>query len=428
MLAIASEPILSLADTAMIGHLGVEPLAARAIAGALFAGIHWIFSFLAFGTTTLVAHHYGANEPWRCGEMTFHALFLALVSGIAIALCGLFLAPLLFSLMGAEESVRALGISYFRIRILALPFLFLFYAAVGFLRGIQNTRLPMRIAFMVNGLNILLDYLWIYGKAGFPALGLTGAAWASVAAQAIGGILCLKLFFFSSYTERYGLRSQALSPRQLLPLFRIGHEIALRTAALQLALIFATAMASRMSAVLLASHEIAIQLWLLISYTIDGLAVAGQALVAKYLGGHRADRSYDVGKRLILWGLGTGLLFAATYLSLKQPLIALFTKSPEVIDTLRGIFFLLVFFQPLNGIVFVLDGVLIGASDTRFLMWAMLIGSLGIFIPISWLSLQLGWGLTGLWIGFTLFMAWRLATNLLRFSNRRWESAFPGRT
>ena len=184
-----------------------------------------------------------------------------------------------------------------------------------------------------------------------------------------------------------------------------------------------------MGTVFISSHEIAFQLWIFCSDTVDGLAVAGQALVAKYLGNDRAEKALLLGKTLILWGCAAGLVFGLGYLLSKQILINLFTKNPDVIQILSAeIFPLLVLFQPLNGIVFVLDGVLIGAHDTRFLMWAMLIGSSIIFIPITWLSLQFGFGLLGVWVGLSLFMAYRLTTNLVRLLSRRWIHASTGRS
>ncbi len=427
MLAIASEPILSLADTAMLGRLGVEPLAARAIGSALIGGIYWAFSFLIFGTTTLVAYHYGANEPEACGETYLHAIFLAVVGGTAIAFISIYFAPHLYTLMGAEQPVLVAGISYFRIRIAGTPFIFLFFATVGFLRGIQNTRTPMLIAFFVNGLNIVLDYALIYGEFGLPAMGLRGAAIASLVSQAIVGAICIRLLFFSSYTTPYGLTRWRFDLRRFLPLSRIGRDIAIRTGALRFSLVFATATVARMGTGFLSSHEIAIQLWLLCSDTIDGLAVAGQALVAKYLGSNRTKQAYRLGKTLIFWGCAAGLIFALCYITFQQTLIALFPNSQEIVLLLSsGIFLLLALFQPLNGIVFVLDGFLIGAHDTRFLMWAMLIGALGIFVPISWISLQWGLGFLGVWAGLSLLMAYRLATNLYRLLSKRWVVASTG--
>ncbi|MGH7772331.1 MAG: MATE family efflux transporter [Candidatus Binatia bacterium] len=427
MLAIASEPILSLADTAMIGRLGVEPLAAKAIGSALIGGIYWIFTFLVFGTTTLVGYHHGANEQEECGEVCLHALFLAMVGGMAVLSLGILFAPYLYAWMGAREEVLVDGTTYFRIRIAGTPFTFFFYVTVGFLRGIQNTRTPMVIAFAVNGLNLILDYVLIYGEFGFPAMGLQGAAVAALAAQVIGGVICLTLLFSSSYTSRYGLTHWRFTRRRITPLFLIGRDLAIRTGALRFSLVFATATVGRMGTGPLSSHEIAFQLWLLCSDAIDGLAVAGQVLVAKYLGGNLADKAYRMGKILILCGLTAGLVFAVGYLWMKQPMIALFTKNPGVVWTLSGgIFLFLALFQPLNGIVYVLDGFLIGANDTRFLMWAMLIGGLGIFIPVAWISLQWDFGLLGVWTGLCLLMAWRLVTNLFRFFSRHWISAFPG--
>lgn len=404
----------------MIGRVGVEPLAARAVASSLFSGVYWFFSFLVFGTTTLVAHHYGSRENERCGEVAFHAALLAALGGIVIALALAVLAPLLFFVMGADDNVSFLGIPYFRIRLVSLPFFFLFYATAGFLRGIQNTWLPMLIAFAVNGLNIALDYAWIYGEFGFPALGLKGAAYASVLSQALGGIVCLKLLFFSKYAEEYGVRVQPLSRNRFLPLFRLSRELTVRTASLFFSLMFATAMVSRMGVVQLSSHEIALQLWMLVSYTTDGLAVAGQVLVAKYLGRDQPEKSYNIGRALVVCGIVLGLCFTTAYLFFRGSLISVFTTNGQVIETVSSIFWLLALFQPLNGIVFVLDGILFGASDMRFLMKAMLAGAGCIFIPISWLSLHFGWDLIGVWVGFTLFMLWRLATNLTRFFGRRW--------
>ena len=285
MLAIASEPVFILADTAMIGRLGVEPLAARAIASSLIGGIYWIFAFLIFGTTTLVGYHRGANEPESCGEICLHALFLAAVGGIAVSVLGIFFAPHLYFLMGAEPEVLKQGTVYFRIRIAGTPFTFLFFAAVGFLRGIQDTRTPMLVAFAVNGLNCVLDYLLIYGGLGLPALGLKGAGIATLACQILAGCICLRILFFSSYTSQYKLNRWSFSARRFLSLSRIGRDLAIRTGALRFSLVFATGTVARMGMVSLSSHEIALQLFLLSSDTIDGIAVAGQTLAAKHLGG-----------------------------------------------------------------------------------------------------------------------------------------------
>jgi putative MATE family efflux protein len=421
MLALASQPLLSIGDTAMIGRLGVEPLAARAVGAAIIGGIYWIFAFLSFGTTTLVGYHHGAHDLRACGETYFHALFLALLGGIGVACAGLLFATPLYSLMGAGAPVINEGVSYFRIYIASAPFTFIFFASVGFFRGILDTRTPMIIAFLITGTHLLLDYGLIYGHFGLPRLGLNGAAIAAWVGQLVGAAACLGIFFFSRSTAAYRNPKWRISLTRIRPLFRIGSDLAIRTGALRGSLVFATSCAARMGASVLSAHEIAFQLMLLCSDVIDGLAVAGQALVAKYLGAAQKETAIAMGKTLILCGAVAGLIFGIAFLGAQDAIASFFTNSTDVKLLLgAGVILLVALFQPLNGIVFVLDGLLIGARDTRFLMWAMLIGALGIFVPISWMSLNWGWGLMGIWAGVAALMSWRLLTLLYRFFSRKW--------
>jgi putative MATE family efflux protein len=428
ILAIASEPLLNIADTAMIGRLGVDPLAARAIGSALIGGVYWAFTFLVFGTTTLVGFHHGANDDAACAETWLHALFLALIGGVSVTIVGFLLAPILYQVMGADEAVVRLGVPYFRLRIASATFTFVFFATVGFFRGIQDTRTPMLVALIINGLNLVLDYGLIYGSFGFPALALQGAAAAAWISQGIGAAICIGLFLFSSRSVRYRQSHWRINPSRLRPLFRIGRDLAVRTGALRFSLVFATGSAARMGTTSLAAHEIAFQLLMLSSDVTDGLAVAGQALASKHLGSGRIERAYRMGKTLILCGGVAGLLFAATFFLGQNAIVRLFTTSSEVMLLLGGTLILLVaLFQPANGIVFVLDGFLIGAHDTRFLMWAMLVGALCLFVPLSWLSLQQGWGLMGIWTGVSMLMTWRLVTNVYRFKSQKWAPGIASR-
>lgn len=424
MLALASQPLLSIGDTAMIGHLGVEPLAARAIGAAIIGGIYWIFTFLSFGTTTLVGHHHGANDFKACGETYFHALCLALLGGVGVACAGLLFATPLYQLMGAAGNVVNEGVPYFRIYIVSAPFTFVFFASVGFFRGTLNTRTPMVIAFLISGTHLLLDYGLIYGHFGLPRLGLKGAAIAASSAQLVGAATCLGIFFFSRSMAAYRAVQWRLSLTRFRPLLRIGSDLAIRTGALRGSLVFATSCAARMGASVLSAHEIAFQLMLLGSDVIDGLAVAGQALVAKYLGSAQKETAFAMGKTLIRCGAVAGLIFGIAFLGAQDTIVSLFTNSTDVKLLLgAGVILWVALFQPLNGIVFVLDGLLIGAHDTRFLMWAMLIGGLGIFVPISWMALHWGWGLMGIWAGVGALMSWRLITLLYRFFSRTWSAS-----
>jgi MATE family multidrug resistance protein len=406
----------------MIGHLGVESLAARAVGAAIIGGIYWIFAFLSFGTTTLVGYHHGAQDFRACGETYLNALFVALLGGVGIACAGLIFATPLYRLMGAGPNVIEEGVPYFCIYITSAPFTFIFFASVGLFRGIQNTKTPMIIAFAVTVIHLLLDYGLIYGHFGLPRLGLKGAAMAAFVGQLVGAAACLGIFFFSRSMAAYRAAKWRISFSRLRPLFRIGGDLAIRTGALRGSLVFATSCAARMGADVLSAHEIAFQLMLLGSEVIDGLAVAGQALVAKYLGAAQKEKAIAMGKTLILCGAVAGFIFGIAFLGAQDAIAGFFTNSTDVKLLLgAGVILLVAVFQPLNGIVFVLDGFLIGARDTRFLMWAMLIGALGIFVPISWMSLHSGWGLVGIWAGVGALMSWRLLTLLYRFFSRKWS-------
>jgi MATE family, multidrug efflux pump len=421
MLAQASQPILNIGETALIGRLGAEALAARAIGAAIISSIYWVFAFLTFGTTTLIGFHFGARDKKAAGQTYFHALVLALTGGIAVAVAGSVFAEPLYRLLGAEPAVVAKGANYFRIYIASAPLTLMVYSSVGFLRGIQNTRTPFLVALAMTALQLTLDYGMIYGNFGLPAFGLIGAAAAACIAQLTGATIYLAMFLTSKQTAEYRAIQWRITVGGLGPLFRIGQELALRTGALRLSLVFATSTAARMGAATLSAYEIIFQLFMLCSDVIDGLAIAGQALVAKYLGSQEKRQAYRMGVTLSVSGFVTGLLFALAFATAWNSIVRFFTASPEVIVRLTGNIMLLVcFFQPLNGVVFVLDGLLIGARDTRYLMWAMLAGALAVFVPISWSSLHFRWGLIGIVSGVSALMLWRCATNLLRFFSRRW--------
>jgi MATE family multidrug resistance protein len=420
MLAQAGQPILNIAETAMIGRLGVTELAARAIGAALAGSIYWIFAFLTFGSTTLIGHHFGARDYRACGQTYLHALLVALVGGLAVAGAGVAFAEPLYRLLGAEAAVVERGAGYFRIYIAGAPPTLIVYSSIGFFRGVQNTRTPLAIAFVITAIQLLLDFGLIYGNFGLPALGLYGAALAACSAQLCGAAIYLALFFKSPLNTDYRAGSWRPSISGLKPLFRIGQDLAIRTGALRLSLVFATSTAARMGAATLAAYEVVFQLFMLGSDLIDGLAIAGQALTAKYLGSQERRRAYHMGVTLLFCGGLAGAGFALGFAAAWSAIVAYFTTSREVISLLDHSTMLLVCaLQPFNGMVFVLDGLLIGARDTRYLMWAMLAGAM-ILIAIAWSALQLAWGLTGILSAVTALMAWRSATNLVRFFKQTW--------
>jgi putative MATE family efflux protein len=408
--ALAAEPLYLLADTAMVGHLGTEELAALAIAATLLAGAFTLFNFLTYGTTAQVARFHGAGEELEAGRLAAQALWLSAGIGVCLtAFLASFAVPLV-GLMGGEGRTGELAVLYLRIGALGLPFALIALAGQGWLRGVSNLRTPLVIVVAANAANVALNVLFIYGFG----WGLAGSAWATVVAQAgMGGAFVRALLAAPADSRQASLA-------RMRPLVRIGGQIFVRTAALYGSFLVASAVVARMGDDSLGAHQIAFQLFVFLALVLDAIAIAGQVIVGRSLGAGDADAAYDSALRMIGWSVAAGAVFALILLALIDVLPRAFTSDPAVIDRAREIWPLFALMQPANGAVFALDGILIGAGDTRFLMWAMLAASLLVFVPIALLSLALDWGIVGVWIGLVALIATRLGTCWWRFAGRRW--------
>lgn len=408
--ALAAEPLYLLADTAMVGHLGTEELAALAIAATLLSGAFTLFNFLTYGTTAQVARFHGAGEEVQAGRLAAQALWLSAGIGVCLTAFLAGLAVPLVDLMGGEGHTGELAVLYLRIGSLGLPFALIALAGQGWLRGVSDLRTPLVIVVVANAANVALNLLFIYGFG----WGLAGSAWATVVAQlGMGAAFVRALLAAPADSRRPSLA-------RMRPLARIGGEIFVRTAALYGSFLVASAVAARIGDYSLGAHQIAFQLFIFLALVLDAIAIAGQVIVGRSLGAGDADGAYDAALRMIGWSVAAGAVFALLLLALIDVLPRAFTSDPAVIERAQEIWPLFALMQPANGAVFALDGILIGAGDTRFLMWGMLAASLLVFVPIALLSLAFDWGLVGVWVGLVALIATRLATCWWRFAGRRW--------
>ncbi|ADI16064.1 MATE family efflux transporter [Truepera radiovictrix] len=406
---LAADPLVSLVDTAFVGRLGSVPLAALGVNTALFSLAFVVFNFLAYGTTPMVARSLGRGDREAAGRAVVQALTLALLAGgLAVAFLQLFAAPLL-RLMGAGEELVGPALGYLRVRALAGPALLLITAGNGAFRGYQDTRTPFLLTLGLNLVNVALDPLFIFGFG----WGLAGAAWATVVAQWAGALG----FVWVLFARRRALGISVALPRfaELRPFVRVGWELLVRTAALLSTLTLATAVATRVGVLEVAAHQVAAQLWLFLALVVDALAVAAQALVARYRGAGQPLRARAVADRLLAWGFGVGLVLAAGFALFAPVLPRLFTDDPAVVRAVLTVFPFVALMQPLNALVFVWDGVLMGLEDFRYLALAMLVSAAcGALVLL--LVLPLGWGLTGVWWGVATLMGVRLVTLSWRYA------------
>jgi MATE family multidrug resistance protein len=407
--ALAADPLYSLADTALVGNLGTTELGAVAVGTAAFTASFWLFSFLAYGVTPRVAGALGANRPEEASTTGTQALILAVAIGIVLTAIGIAFPEPIVRLLGADDQVSELGANYLRIRILSATAVLIAQVAHGWLRGLHNTKTPMIVAVSGAVLNAVLDYVLIY-----PAgLGVQGAAWATVIGQWL-----VALTFLAILAPKLSA-SKRPDARTIKELLKVGADLVIRTGSLLAALTIATSVAARMGVTELASWQIAMQVWLLLSLTLDSVAIAGQALVARYLGARTPDRATDVGRRLMTWGLLVGLVLAVAITALSQPIADIFSNDADVVAAATSLLVWVGVTQPLSSAAFTLDGILIGASDTRFLAKAMVASSV-LFVGGSLLALDLDWGTGGLAAAATVWLLARAGTTTVRFVGGRW--------
>ena len=407
--ALAAEPSYILVDTAIVGHLGREQLAALGIAATVLTALFAIFNFLQYGTTAQVGRAAGAGEERAARQLGAQALWLCLAVGIALTAALIVFARPVVAAMGGEGETADLAVTYIRIVSLGLPSAFLAIGAQGYLRGVADLRTPLVILVAGNVANAILEVLFVYGFG----WGIEGSAWGTALAQTGMGAV-----FVVSLVRSTG---RDLRPRPALMgrLVRVGRHIFIRTLALMSAFTLAGAIVTRSGDASIAAHQIAFQLWLFLALVLDAIAVAGQVLVGRGLGAGDSERAYEASARMIWLAVYAGGVFAAVFVLLGDVIPRAFTSDELVLDRVGAIWLLFALMQPLNGAVFALDGILIGASDGPYLAWSM-VASFAASAAVAVAALLLDWGIVGVWSALVVLIVVRLALMWRRFASRRW--------
>jgi putative MATE family efflux protein len=408
--SLAAEPLYLLVDTAIVGHLGRSQLAALGIAATVLGAVFAICNFLQYGTTAQVARAAGAGAGDSARRLGAQAVWLSLAFGIAVAVLIASLAEPLVSLMGGEGETAELAVVYLRIASLGLPFAFLALGGQGYLRGVADLRTPLVILVAANAANVVLEVVFVYGFG----WGIEGSAWGTVLAQAGMGAAFLVVI-------ARGLRGGEAAVRLELVrrLLSLGKHIFVRTAALTSSFVLAGAVAARFGDASLGAHQVAFQLWIFLALVLDAVAIAGQIIIGRELGAGNATRAYDAGLRMIWLSVALGGLFAATMLVLRDVLPQAFTGDDTVLAEAALLWPIFALMQPLNGAVFALDGILIGAGDGPYLAASMAI-SFAACAAVLLAALAGDWGIRGVWAALVVLILVRLLTMSARFLRRRW--------
>ncbi len=401
--ALAADPLVSLVDTAFVGRLGADELGALGVTSAVFAVAFFVFNFLAYGTTALVAQAVGRGDRADAGRTVVAALATALALGAAVLVVLELAALPILAVMGADGAVEAQALTYLRIRALAAPAVLVVLAGHGAFRGFQDTRTPMVVTFGLTAVNLVLDPLLIFG-AGW---GIAGAAWATVAAQ-IGGAAAFLWLLLVRRRAALGIELRLPRLSRVRRFLVVGRDLVVRTAALVATITLAAAVATRVGTLAVAAHQVTVQLWIFLGLVIDALAIAGQAMTGRYLGAGAPATARAASRRLLGWGVAGGVALGVVMAALAGVLPGWFTDDPEVLDRVRDVYLFVVLMQPLNAFVFVLDGVLMGAAAFRYLAGSTVAAAIAASAVLLAVEPQ-GWGLAGVWWGITTMIAVRAA-------------------
>jgi MATE family, multidrug efflux pump len=410
--ALIAEPAYVLTDTAIVGRLGTPQLAGLAVASAVLLSLHALMIFLAYGTTGTVARRLGAGDHRGAAAEAVQGLWLAVGVGVVVAAAALIAAGPLVRAFGAAPEVEPYALTYLRISLLGFPSLLIVLAGTGYLRGLQDTRTPLVVAVSTALGNLVLELVLV-----FPLdLGVAGSAWSTVAAQTAAAIVYGRVVLRAATAHGVTLWPD---PARLRAGAALALSLIVRTAALRGAFVLATLVAAHIGTEQLAAHEVGFQVWAFLALALDALAIAAQAMVGHDLGAGDVDRTREATTRLTQLGVMAGLAFTVAVAAAVPFLPRLFSTDPAVVDQIRLVLWFVAGMQVVNAVVFVLDGVLIGAQDLTYLAGAMVVSAV-VFAAGAAAVLAADLGLAALWTVITAFLVARLVTLGLRVIGSAW--------
>ena len=415
--ALVAQPLFVMADTAIVGQLGTEPLAGLGVGSTLTLAMVGAFIFLAYGSTATVARLMGAGRQQEAVESGIQAMWLAVVLGVGIGVVSWSFAPQLAAWLGASGAVLEQAIAYLRWSLPGLPGMFLVLAATGTLRGMADGRTPMLLAIGAAVLNLLGDVLLVFGFG----MGIAGSGAATALAETLMGLAAAGVVLRGAGRVGAARRLRAAGMRTSL---LVGIPLLIRTLAFRAALLLTLWTAARYGEVALAAHQVGFTIWSFLQYVLDALAIAGQTLIGQALGASRPEEARALARRMTWWSLCAGVVLGVVTLLVRQPLAALFSPDRDVREAVAAVLVVVGCTLVIASWVTLFDGVLIGAGDGPYLAWASII-TLVVYAPmilaVAWYAPAGIPGLTWLWLAFSLgFMGVRALTLWWRERSDAW--------
>ncbi|MFD1017087.1 MATE family efflux transporter [Winogradskyella rapida] len=416
LIAGVAEPILSLTDAAIIGNMDYEAttsLAAVGIVGTFFSMLIWVLGQTRSAISSIVSQYLGANQLNAVKNLPAQAIFIITILSLLIIGMTYPLAASIFKLYNAAGPILDFSVTYYQIRVFGFPFTLFTIAVFGTFRGLQNTYHPMLIAIVGAVLNIALDVVLVYGIDGFlPAMHIKGAAYASVLAQVVMALL--SAFYLRRKTDIPLLVKLPFNSEMKRFVFMIAN-LFIRTLALNLALYLATSFATKYGENYIAAYTIAINLWFLGAFLIDGYAGAGNILSGKLFGAKDYKNLIELSNKLIKYGIVVGVLIATIGAIFYYPIGRIFSNDEAVLSEFYKVFWIILAMQPLCALAFIFDGVFKGLGKMKYLRNVLLFSTLAVFVPIVFWTDHLDYKLYGIFIAFTFWMIARGLPLIINF-------------
>jgi putative MATE family efflux protein len=410
--ALLAQPLFLLVDAVIVGTLGTGALAGLGAASTIFGAVVGLCIFLSYAATAAVARLLGAGDRAGALSQGVDGMALGIGLGVILGVIAFAFAEPLIGLLGTSAEVTPYAVTYLRIIAISFPAVLGVLAAVGVLRGLQDTRTTLYVTLAMVTVNLVLCLLFVLGLG----WGIGGSAAATGIAELIGliayGVILLRA------ARRHGV---AVTPSGIgvIRSARDGVPLLVRSIALRAVLVIAAAVAARLGDADLAAYHVTVTLFFALALALDAVAIAGQALLGKTLGAGHVGSSRVITRRIVWWSVWLGVALAIVILALRPWLPGWYGDDAQVIALITSALLILALLQPLSGVVFALDGVLIGAGDTRWLAWAQL-AVLIAFLPAAWLVLDRGWGLDGLWWALGWFLLVRAVLLVWRARGSAW--------
>ena len=414
-----AEPVLSITDTAIVGNIpvdGIESLAAVGIVGSFLSMLIWILGQTRSAISTIISQYLGAGKLDEVKSLPAQAIYFNISLSIIVLLGTIFIIEDIFSLLNAKGKILQYCITYYSIRVWGFPLTLFVFAVMGIFRGLQNTFWPMIIATVGALLNIILDFIFVYGIEGLiRPMYLEGAAWASLISQAVMAILAIILLVRKTEIT---LKLKFPLHSELHHLVRMSLNLFVRTLALNVALILAVREAAALGDRFIGAHTIAINLWLFAAFFVDGYSAAGNSMSGKLLGARDYNGLWSLAKKITRYGIIVSLALMLFGIVFYRPLGQLFSNEVTVLQTFYSIFFIVILAQPMNTIAFVFDGIFKGLGEMKYLRNVLLVATFIGFIPVLYISQYFNLGLYGIWIALTVWMAIRSSALVWKFRRK----------